>query len=56
MIDAGPAEDVRELALAAAGDGDLVHDAARRADDVIFRHLAQPRDARAVELQSQDRH
>ncbi len=34
-------------------DGDLVHDAARRADDVVLRHLAQPRDARAVELQIQ---
>ena len=53
---AGPAEDVRELAFAAAGHGDLVHDAARRADDVVFRHLAEPRDARAVEFQIQDRH
>ncbi len=53
---AGPAEDVRELALAAAGHGDLVHDAARRANDVVFRHLSEPRDARTVKFQIQDKH
>ena len=52
---AGPAEDVRELVLAAAGDGDLVHDAAGGADDMVFRHLAEPGDARAIELEIQIR-
>ena len=50
---AGTTEVVRELALASARDGDLIHDAARRTDAVILRHLAEPRDACAVELQIQ---
>src|ERR1035437_3878779 len=52
---AGPAKDVRELAFASAGNGDLIHDAARCADDVVLRHLSKPRDAGAVELQIQIR-
>ena len=35
------AEDVREVARATTGDGDLVHDAAGRADDLVLGKLAE---------------
>ena len=41
--------------LPAAGDGDLIHDAARRADDVVLGHLAEPRDARRRKFQTEIR-
>ena len=52
---AGATENVSEFSRMTIGDGDLIHDAAWRADDMIFRHLTEPRDARTVELQIQIR-
>ena len=40
----GTAENVSQFAAPPAGDGDLVHDAARGSDDMVLRHLAEPRD------------
>jgi hypothetical protein len=42
-----------ELALPPAGHRDLIHDAAWRAHHVVFGHLAQPRNARAIQPQIQ---
>src|SRR5690606_6271351 len=46
----GATKNMREAAHSSAGDGDLVHAAAGRADHVILRHLRKPRDTRRIEL------
>jgi hypothetical protein len=47
------AQDMHELAAPAAGDRDLVHDAARCAHHAVFRDLPQAREARGIQLQAE---
>src|SRR6187549_707396 len=46
----GPTQNVGETTLPSARDGGLIHDAARRTDDMVLRHLAELRDARRREV------